>query len=240
MRRPDFVSKHTKPPLFLHRIFTLLNLRLFINNTLSPSLFLCLFSLFSLFQMFEINIHTILLTHHWFPTLYLYLTMELSLDLSLDFSPKTIPQILLQLSSISDSFTKRSKLDDYLKRLEDEMRKIDAFKRELPLCVLLLQDGGCFLFEFSSHFTICLSAFFSFTFPFLGLQLFWDWKRRCCSSRISRWFKTLSHPTQFLIKLMRTTWRGRPASGWVPLSCGVPISILLMMKSQTPNQLSTW
>ncbi|KGN48504.1 transcription factor HHO5 [Cucumis sativus] len=67
--------------------------------------------------------------------------MELSLDLSLDFSPKTIPQILLQLSSISDSFTKRSKLDDYLKRLEDEMRKIDAFKRELPLCVLLLQDA---------------------------------------------------------------------------------------------------
>ncbi|XP_023003590.1 transcription factor HHO5-like [Cucurbita maxima] len=67
--------------------------------------------------------------------------MELSLDLSLDFVPKTIPEILLELSSISDSFTKQSKLDDYVKRLEDEMRKIDAFKRELPLCVLLLQDA---------------------------------------------------------------------------------------------------
>lgn len=67
--------------------------------------------------------------------------MELSLDLSLDFSPKTIPEILHELSSISDSFTKRSKLDDYVRRLEDEMRKIDAFKRELPLCVLLLQDA---------------------------------------------------------------------------------------------------
>lgn len=94
--------------------------------------------------------------------------MELSLDLSLDHSPKTIPQILHELSSISDSFTKRSKLDDYVKRLEDEMRKIDAFKRELPLCVLLLQDGG-FLLGFSD-FRIWVSAFL--TFPFLGLQLF--------------------------------------------------------------------
>ncbi|KAK6135690.1 hypothetical protein DH2020_030567 [Rehmannia glutinosa] len=32
-------------------------------------------------------------------------------------------------------------LEDYAKRLRDEMKKIEAFKRELPLCMLLLTDG---------------------------------------------------------------------------------------------------
>ncbi|MFZ8528431.1 hypothetical protein ACO1NJ_14000, partial [Staphylococcus aureus] len=33
------------------------------------------------------------------------------------------------------------KLDNFIKRLEDEMRKIDAFKRELPLSVVLINDA---------------------------------------------------------------------------------------------------
>ncbi|KAK6159388.1 hypothetical protein DH2020_006702 [Rehmannia glutinosa] len=32
-------------------------------------------------------------------------------------------------------------LEDYAKRLRDEMKKIEAFKRELPLCMLLLTDA---------------------------------------------------------------------------------------------------
>ncbi|OAY33828.1 transcription factor HHO5 isoform X2 [Manihot esculenta] len=67
--------------------------------------------------------------------------MELSLDLSLVYVPKTISEYLMEISGIKDSRRKLSKLDDYIKKLEDEMRKIDAFKRELPLCMLLLNDA---------------------------------------------------------------------------------------------------
>lgn len=70
--------------------------------------------------------------------------MELSLDLSLVYVPKTISEYLMEISGIKDSRRKLSKLDDYIKKLEDEMRKIDAFKRELPLCMLLLNDGMVF------------------------------------------------------------------------------------------------
>lgn len=69
--------------------------------------------------------------------------MELSLDSSLVFIPATISEFIAEISSIRDISEKLSKLDDYVNRLEDEMKKIDAFKRELPLCILLLNDGGC-------------------------------------------------------------------------------------------------
>lgn len=36
---------------------------------------------------------------------------------------------------------KISKLDEYVTRLQDEMKKIYGFKRELPLCMLLLNDA---------------------------------------------------------------------------------------------------
>lgn len=68
--------------------------------------------------------------------------MELSLDTSLVFIPKTISDFLAQLSTMEDSSQRSSELDAYVKRLEDEMRKIEVFKRELPLCMLLLKDGG--------------------------------------------------------------------------------------------------
>lgn len=68
--------------------------------------------------------------------------MELDLDSCFVFIPKTISDFLAELSDIRDDFEKLSKLDDYVKKLEDEMRKIDAFKRELPLSMLLLSDGG--------------------------------------------------------------------------------------------------
>ena len=50
---------------------------------------------------------------------------------------------------VKDGSQKLTKLYDYVERLEDEQRKIDAFKRELPLCMLLLNEGiFCFFFCF--------------------------------------------------------------------------------------------
>ncbi|PPR98763.1 hypothetical protein GOBAR_AA21916 [Gossypium barbadense] len=55
--------------------------------------------------------------------------MELSLDLSSVFVPKTITEFLKEASKIKDGFQRSSKISDYVKRLEDEMKKIDGFKR---------------------------------------------------------------------------------------------------------------
>lgn len=85
---------------------------------------------------------------------------ELGLDCR--FSPKPyvqkpIGRLLADVSKIHTASDKISKLDDYVNRLQDEMKKIDAFKRELPLCMLLLSDGGI-------HFPF----FFHFSFPGFG------------------------------------------------------------------------
>lgn len=67
---------------------------------------------------------------------------ELSLDFRpTNFVPKTITDFLREVSLIGNVSEKLSKLDSFLKGLEDELRKIDAFKRELPLCMLLLNDA---------------------------------------------------------------------------------------------------
>jgi hypothetical protein len=78
-----------------------------------------------------------------------------SLDLSLVFVPKTISEFLGEISTNKNGSEKLSKLDDCVQRLEDERRKIEAFKRELPLCMLLLTDGGFSLF-------LSLSVLFDF------------------------------------------------------------------------------
>ncbi|XP_061341925.1 transcription factor HHO5-like [Gastrolobium bilobum] len=67
--------------------------------------------------------------------------MELSLDLSLTFAPKTISLLLGDVSRSIDTSEKLSMLEDFVQRLEVEMRKIEAFKRELPLCVILVNDA---------------------------------------------------------------------------------------------------
>ncbi|KAL6551699.1 hypothetical protein OROGR_007853 [Orobanche gracilis] len=57
------------------------------------------------------------------------------------FVPKTIINILTKVSLISDISRKSSELDFYLRSLEEEMKKVNAFKRELPFCMQLLKDG---------------------------------------------------------------------------------------------------
>lgn len=85
--------------------------------------------------------------------------MELSLDSNVVFVPKTISEFLSQLSAVKDGADRSSKLAEYRKRLEDEMRKIEVFKRELPLCMVILKDG-----EFDFVFFWCqiffLGSFF--------------------------------------------------------------------------------
>ncbi|KAK8658525.1 hypothetical protein V6N13_036728 [Hibiscus sabdariffa] len=66
---------------------------------------------------------------------------ELSLDFRPTFVPKTITSFFKEVSLIGNVSDKVSKLDTFVKRLEEEMRKIDAFKRELPPCMILLNDA---------------------------------------------------------------------------------------------------
>lgn len=69
------------------------------------------------------------------------LPSELSLDFRPTFVPKTITDFFKEVSMIGNVSERVSKLNDFIKSLEDEMRKIDAFKRELPLCMILLKDA---------------------------------------------------------------------------------------------------
>lgn len=80
--------------------------------------------------------------------------MELSLDLSLSFAPNTISLFLGDVFRSTETSEKLAMLEDFLKRLENEMRKIEAFKRELPLCMLLVNDGQCLLHEFFLQTTV--------------------------------------------------------------------------------------
>ncbi|XP_039060839.1 transcription factor HHO6-like [Hibiscus syriacus] len=66
---------------------------------------------------------------------------ELSLDFRPTFIPKKITNFFKEVSLIGNVSDKASKVDAILKGLEEEMKKIDAFKRELPLCMLLLNDA---------------------------------------------------------------------------------------------------
>lgn len=77
---------------------------------------------------------------------------ELSLDCRPSFVPSSITDFLGQLSLIRNVSDKLSQIDDYITRLEDEMRKIDAFKRELPLSVLLVKDAIVALREESMQY----------------------------------------------------------------------------------------
>lgn len=68
-------------------------------------------------------------------------------ELSLDCKPHSYSMLL---KSFGDQPSDQSqKLEETLSRLEEERLKIDAFKRELPLCMQLLTNG--ILYTPSSH-----------------------------------------------------------------------------------------
>ncbi|CAI9780760.1 unnamed protein product [Fraxinus pennsylvanica] len=66
---------------------------------------------------------------------------ELNVDADSNFAPKIISDILAEVSLIDDFSQKLSKLDFHVNALEEELKKIDYFKRELPNCMLLLKDA---------------------------------------------------------------------------------------------------
>ncbi|KAK7407730.1 hypothetical protein VNO78_09771 [Psophocarpus tetragonolobus] len=66
---------------------------------------------------------------------------ELSLDLRTTFLTRTINDFLTNLSSTPNTSHNMSLLDDFVNRLELELTKIHAFKRELPLCMFLLNHA---------------------------------------------------------------------------------------------------
>ncbi|KAF5736113.1 hypothetical protein HS088_TW14G00248 [Tripterygium wilfordii] len=68
--------------------------------------------------------------------------MDLNLNLSLGYIPRTISDLLGEVSAATETSLKLSKLDEYVEGLENELRKIEAFKRELPLSMILLNDGA--------------------------------------------------------------------------------------------------
>ncbi|CAL1414496.1 unnamed protein product [Linum trigynum] len=65
-----------------------------------------------------------------------------SSELSLDCKPHTHHSLLLRCFSSDQIITHQpQKLEEFLTRLEEERLKIDAFKRELPLCMQLLTNA---------------------------------------------------------------------------------------------------
>ncbi|KAI4344071.1 hypothetical protein L6164_011343 [Bauhinia variegata] len=66
--------------------------------------------------------------------------MASSSELSLDYKPHSYSMLL---KSFGDQQSEQTyKLEEYLSLLEEERLKIDAFKRELPLCMQLLTNGN--------------------------------------------------------------------------------------------------
>nr|GMC59561.1 transcription factor HHO5-like [Ipomoea batatas] len=64
---------------------------------------------------------------------------KLSIDLNSEFGvPKTISDCLAEVSATGDVSLKSSKLSCFLQALEEELRKIDAFRRELPLSMQII------------------------------------------------------------------------------------------------------
>ncbi|CAN8266633.1 unnamed protein product [Cochlearia groenlandica] len=67
--------------------------------------------------------------------------MASSSDLSLDCKPQSYSMLLKSFGDNSQSDQTTQKLEDLLSCLEQERVKIDAFKRELPLCMQLLNNA---------------------------------------------------------------------------------------------------
>ncbi|CAH8314753.1 unnamed protein product [Eruca vesicaria subsp. sativa] len=64
--------------------------------------------------------------------------MNLNLNLSI---AKPLSLFLDEVSNIKDNHSKLSEIDAYVGKLEKERKKIDVFRRELPLCMLLVNEA---------------------------------------------------------------------------------------------------
>lgn len=66
---------------------------------------------------------------------------EMNIDLNSVYVPKLISDVLTEVSAMDDISKKLTKLNQFLLALEEEFSKIEAFKRELPNCMILLKDA---------------------------------------------------------------------------------------------------
>ncbi|KAJ0980301.1 hypothetical protein J5N97_008556 [Dioscorea zingiberensis] len=68
---------------------------------------------------------------------------EMGLDLKLS-ATRTVDGFIREASAIEDGEARVAKVEEYLRILEEEKRKIEAFRRELPLSMVLVSDviGG--------------------------------------------------------------------------------------------------
>lgn len=72
--------------------------------------------------------------------------LSLNLSLKTSYDPKTIYNLVKDLSEMNSVSDKLSVLNDYLLKYEGELARIAASKLELPQCKLLLIEG-IFIFE---------------------------------------------------------------------------------------------
>lgn len=80
------------------------------------------------------------------------MSLEMSLDLKPSYVPETINGFLREVSMIGDVTERLDKVDQFVKRLEEEMEKIELFKRELPLSIVLLKDAILVLKQESAQY----------------------------------------------------------------------------------------
>ncbi|XP_021296851.1 transcription factor HHO5-like [Herrania umbratica] len=69
-------------------------------------------------------------------------SVDLSLSLKPSYVPKSISNLLEDLSKIDNESDKLSVLSDYICKHQEELSTVEALKRELPQCRLLLMDDA--------------------------------------------------------------------------------------------------
>ncbi|OMP03029.1 hypothetical protein COLO4_10663 [Corchorus olitorius] len=67
--------------------------------------------------------------------------LELNLSLKPSYVPKTIANLLKDLSNIDNEADKLAVLNDYINQLEEELNRIVPFKHQFPQCMLLLMEA---------------------------------------------------------------------------------------------------
>ncbi|KAK6266719.1 hypothetical protein QUC31_017556 [Theobroma cacao] len=78
-------------------------------------------------------------------------SLELNLSLKPSYVPKTIANLLKDLSHVDTASDKLAVLNDYINQHEEELNSIVAFKHQLPQCMLLLMEAlGTLKDEFMS------------------------------------------------------------------------------------------
>lgn len=68
-------------------------------------------------------------------------SLDLALSLKLSYVSKSHNHLFSDLARKDNVPHKLSVLNEYLLKHQEELQKVEEFKRELPQCVLLLLDG---------------------------------------------------------------------------------------------------